>query len=110
MACENITEHLGLKHMQGSVICMLVADRRWLTIWRGDWPDDTLWGLEPEVSLARGWAAKTYKRSNTELPSRTPDGRRDDCQPLKAAVAEVFWSMMLTRTEARSLARSLARQ
>jgi len=39
--------------MQGSVISMLVADRRWLTIWRGDWPDDTLLGLVPEVTGQR---------------------------------------------------------
>jgi hypothetical protein len=28
----------------------LVADRRWLTIWHGDWPDGTLLGLVPEVT------------------------------------------------------------
>ena len=39
--------------MQGGVISMLVADRRWLTIWRGDWPDDTLLGLVPEVTGQR---------------------------------------------------------
>ncbi len=43
----------GLKHMQGGVISMLVADRRWLTIWHGDWPDDTLLGLVPEVTGQR---------------------------------------------------------
>jgi len=39
--------------MQGGVISMLVADRRWLTIWHGDWPDDTLLGLVPEVTGQR---------------------------------------------------------
>ncbi len=35
------------------VSSMLVADRRWLTIWHGDWPDDTLLGLVPEVTGQR---------------------------------------------------------
>jgi len=33
-----------------NVLSMLVADRRWLTIWHGDWPDGTLLGLVPEVT------------------------------------------------------------
>ncbi len=43
----------GLKHMQGGVISMLVADRRWLTIWHYDWPDETLLGLVPKVTGRR---------------------------------------------------------
>ena len=39
--------------MQGGIISMLVADRRWLTIWRVDWPDGTLLGLVPEVTGQR---------------------------------------------------------
>ena len=35
--------------MRGGVISMWVADRRWLTIWHGDWPEDTLLDLVPEV-------------------------------------------------------------
>jgi hypothetical protein len=43
----------GLKHMQGGVVSMRVADRRWLTIWHGDRPSDTLLDLVPEVAGQR---------------------------------------------------------
>ena len=89
--------------MQGGVISMLVADRCWLTIWHSDWSDDTLLGLVSEVT-GQVWAAKTYNRGDSGLPCCTRDrsGKLDDCQPLKAAVAEVFSSMMLTHLQARS--------
>ena len=29
---------------------MLVADKRWLTVWHGDWADDTLLSLVPEAT------------------------------------------------------------
>ncbi len=56
--------------MQGGVVSMLVADRRWLTIWHGDWPDETLLGLVPEltdqrlgcqdIQKGRQWATLLY--------------------------------------------------
>ncbi len=53
--------------------------------------------------LARGCAAKIYKRGDRGLPCTFDrSGKLDDCQPLKAAVAEVFWSIMLTHLQARS--------
>ena len=81
---------------------MLVADRRWLTIWHRHWPDDTLLGLVPKVT-GQSWAAKTNKRGDSGLPYCTPDrpGKLTDRQPLKAAVAEVFCSMMLTHLQGR---------
>ena len=36
--------------MQGGVISMLMADRCWLTIWHGDWPDDAMPGLMPKTN------------------------------------------------------------
>ena len=39
--------------MQGDVISMLVADKRWLTIWHRDWLDDTLLSLVPQVTRLR---------------------------------------------------------
>jgi len=56
--------------MYGGVISMLMADRRRLTIWHGDWSDDTLPRLMPEVTgqrlgcqdiqQGREWAALLY--------------------------------------------------